>query len=224
MPSRHFCGRDQEILEIKRLFHEQGRNNQRILAVHGLGGVGKTQLCLSYVLHTAERYSAIFWINSTSEQTINESFRQIAQALVDWAARIQSEALNFSRIAFDMGLSQMVAPMTGEIIVGPGQFENLAKAVVKWLERPENSNWLMVFDSADDLEGLNLRACFPHASHGDILVSSRRLESALLGAGLEVKCLERQAGRDLLLGQANLEKDSKTFPTPQVAVSHSAST
>jgi Cdc6-like AAA superfamily ATPase len=115
--SRHFCGREAELLAIRTSLSEQEAKShaQRVVVIHGLGGVGKTQLCLSYVLHNKSSYKAAFWINASSDRTICDHFRQIAQALVDWAAQIRAAALNFSRIAFDLGLGQAVSPTTGEV-------------------------------------------------------------------------------------------------------------
>ncbi|KAF2417713.1 hypothetical protein EJ08DRAFT_703291 [Tothia fuscella] len=211
-PSRHFCGRGDELFQIVRMFHTQAeQRNQRIVGLYGLGGVGKTQLALSYTMAHSTQYRAIFWVESTSEQTIWNSFRQIAQSIVDWAVQIRSQAVNFTRIAFDLGFSQFVSPTTGEISVSVNQSLAIARAVKSWLERNENREWLMIFDSADDLDGINLQDYFPNSKHGDILVTSRRAEISQLGQGLEIKCLEPTAGRELLIRQAQLGAETNNF-------------
>ena len=50
-------------------------------ALHGLGGVGKTQIALEYAYRHALEYSAIFWIGAETEEQIGSSFRQIAETL-----------------------------------------------------------------------------------------------------------------------------------------------
>jgi len=40
------------------------------LALHGLGGVGKTQIALEYVYRHALEYSAVFWIGAEAVESI----------------------------------------------------------------------------------------------------------------------------------------------------------
>lgn len=215
IPSRHFCGRETELLAIRTSLNEQEAkaNAQRVVVIHGLGGVGKTQLCLTYVLNNKSSYKAVFWINASSKRTICDHFRQIAQALVDWAAQIRAEARNFSRIAFDLGLGQTVSPTTGEVSAETVYSSLIIRAVKAWLERPDNHGWSLVFDAADDLEEVDLPSFFPVAATGDILITSRRPLATQLGEGIEVKCLQPSAGRDLLLSEAQLDaKEGSSSP------------
>lgn len=46
-------------------------------------------------------------------------------------------------------------------------------SVKRWLSKQENSNWLMVFDNADDLSSVSLGKFFPAVSWGHIVVTSR---------------------------------------------------
>lgn len=215
LPSRHFCGRDDELHTIRDEFDAQSqRHAQRVVAVHGLGGIGKTQVCLAYAHGNVSRYTAIFWVNASSDQTINESFRQIAQSLVDWAVQLRSNSVNFSRIAFDLGMGSIVSPTTGEVSTSSNHSFKIVKAVKSWLESPQNKDWLLVFDSADDLDRIDLLAYLPQSPHGEILISSRRKESAQLGRGLELGCLQPQHGRDLLIAQAGIEGDGEYAVLP----------
>ncbi len=50
-------------------------------ALHGLGGVGKTQLALEYAYRYALEYSAVFWISAESVEQIHQSFLSIAEQL-----------------------------------------------------------------------------------------------------------------------------------------------
>lgn len=50
-------------------------------ALHGLGGVGKTQIALEYAYRRALEYSAVFWIIAETEERIIASFSRIAEAL-----------------------------------------------------------------------------------------------------------------------------------------------
>ena len=50
-------------------------------ALHGLGGVGKTQIALEYAYRYALEYSAIFWIAAESSETITSSLLAIAEVV-----------------------------------------------------------------------------------------------------------------------------------------------
>jgi tetratricopeptide (TPR) repeat protein len=77
-----FTGRE----EILAALHTQLSANQVIAltqsaALHGLGGVGKTQLALEYAYRYALEYSAIFWIGAETSESILSSLLHIAEAL-----------------------------------------------------------------------------------------------------------------------------------------------
>jgi tetratricopeptide (TPR) repeat protein len=77
-----FTGRE-EILEV---LHTQLSDNQVIAltqssALHGLGGVGKTQIALEYAYRHSLEYSAVFWIGAETEEQIVSSLLRIAEVL-----------------------------------------------------------------------------------------------------------------------------------------------
>src|SRR5579875_3485222 len=50
-------------------------------ALHGLGGIGKTQVALEYAYRYALEYSAVFWIGAETEEQIISSFLHVAEVL-----------------------------------------------------------------------------------------------------------------------------------------------
>ncbi|HEU5199220.1 MAG TPA: FxSxx-COOH system tetratricopeptide repeat protein [Ktedonobacterales bacterium] len=50
-------------------------------ALHGLGGIGKTQTALEYAYRYAQHYAAIFWIEAETSEGISASFLRIAEQL-----------------------------------------------------------------------------------------------------------------------------------------------
>jgi tetratricopeptide (TPR) repeat protein len=78
----YFTGRE-EILES--LYTQIGVDHAVALtqssALHGLGGVGKTQIALEYAYRHALEYSAVFWIRAEMEGQIIASLLRIAETL-----------------------------------------------------------------------------------------------------------------------------------------------
>jgi tetratricopeptide (TPR) repeat protein len=65
-PTPRFLGRDAELAELERLLEQSGR-----VAVHGLGGIGKTQLVLRYVqLRRAAYPEGQFWLRAAQESSL----------------------------------------------------------------------------------------------------------------------------------------------------------
>jgi AraC-like DNA-binding protein/transcriptional regulator with XRE-family HTH domain len=78
-----FTGRE-EILETvhTRLYAGQVVALTQSSALHGLGGIGKTQLALEYAYRHALEYSAVFWIAAETVESIVASLLRIAELLV----------------------------------------------------------------------------------------------------------------------------------------------
>ncbi|KAL8646466.1 MAG: hypothetical protein Q9210_006126 [Variospora velana] len=54
-----------------------------------------------------------------------------------------------------------------------GNVSNKASSFNEWLSRVENTDWLLIFDNADDLESVRIAQYFPDTSWGHIVVTSR---------------------------------------------------
>ena len=50
------------------------QDGRKIHVLHGLGGIGKTQLAIAYARKFQKVYSAILWVNSNSKDTLLQSF------------------------------------------------------------------------------------------------------------------------------------------------------
>lgn len=75
-----FTGR-QALLEKLHTCLSADQASPGIYALHGLGGLGKTQVAAEYAYRTALEYSAIFWIAAENAEHVIGSFQLIARAL-----------------------------------------------------------------------------------------------------------------------------------------------
>ncbi|KAL4804991.1 hypothetical protein BDV18DRAFT_161391 [Aspergillus unguis] len=74
-----FSGRAEELrLLDEHLADENGPHRMRSCLVHGMGGVGKTQLALEYLYRNSGRYSHAFWVRGSTEHDLSQSFIEIA--------------------------------------------------------------------------------------------------------------------------------------------------
>ena len=74
-----FVAREAELTEIHARLGGDG--SRRTVVLHGLGGIGKTQLITAYAKRHKENYSAIFWLNIKVEDALKQSFSKIARQI-----------------------------------------------------------------------------------------------------------------------------------------------
>ncbi|OCL02321.1 tetratricopeptide repeat domain-containing protein, partial [Glonium stellatum] len=75
----HFVGRDEELDRIHKKLENDG--SRKTVVVHGLGGMGKTQLALAYAKRHRDEYSAVFWVNSKDVDTLKQGFVAAARRI-----------------------------------------------------------------------------------------------------------------------------------------------
>jgi hypothetical protein len=153
----HFIGREAELQEIHKAL--SGDGSRRVVVLHGLGGIGKTQLSVAYAKRQKDSYSAIFWLNIKDVNSLKQSFAIMAR-------HISQE--------YPLAL-QLSGRDTNESL------DEVVDAVKAWLSRPNNSRWLMIFDNYDnpklprnsDPAAVNIRKFFPESYQGSIIITTR---------------------------------------------------
>jgi tetratricopeptide (TPR) repeat protein len=76
----HFIGRKSLLSDLHDKLHEvisQDYNHR--IALHGLGGVGKTQTALAYVYKYRDVYNAVYWLTASSQASLLSGFGEIAR-------------------------------------------------------------------------------------------------------------------------------------------------
>ncbi|CUS09290.1 unnamed protein product, partial [Tuber aestivum] len=115
-----FTGRKDLIESIKRL---SGCTSHTRIALHGLGGSGKTQIALEYVYQRASETDChVFWVQGSGLLKFIEGFRAIAQHV-----RIPLASAETNQ-------------------------EELLASTKRWFEGPDSGDWILVIDNADNEE------------------------------------------------------------------------
>lgn len=156
----HFVAREDELSKIHKTL--QGDGSRRVVILHGLGGIGKTQLSIAYAKRHKDDYSAIFWLNIKDEDSVKQSFAQLAKQI----SKEHPSAIPVSSQETKQNLDEVV------------------ESVKAWLSLPNNTRWLMIYDNYDTPElpgktdplAINVKKFLPEAYQGSIIITTRSSE------------------------------------------------
>ncbi|KJZ70348.1 hypothetical protein HIM_10277 [Hirsutella minnesotensis 3608] len=159
----------------------------RAVAIHGLGGAGKSQLALKYAESKRDRYNPILWIDATNKETVRSSFERCASelGLSGSGNEEQKSALADARTVL---------------------------TVLRWLrDRTEaDDEWLVIIDNADDFSW-GIMNVIPKGERGSVIITSQDDQSRkLIPAGCEeiqVDVMSRPEAATLLLHHLGLDID-----------------
>jgi hypothetical protein len=195
-----FVGRQQHLEKMRVIIgHGKQKYTQPLpLVIHGIGGVGKTQLVREYIHAHRTDFSSIIWINSRSLQTTQSSFVAFMQDILDFYAQMfRIKPTPYGRIAHHLGVASLVND-AGQLVGNLSNIDRVIGAVKRWLERKGNDDWLLVFDNVDDLESFRISDFFPNSASGTIILTSRRPECARHGEELKLEVMNETESVTLL--------------------------
>jgi hypothetical protein len=181
-----FVGRNAEIKGIEQFLHpSSSKPRRKIHVIHGLGGIGKTQLAIEFARKHHDRYSAVFWLEASSKDSLS-------QALADIALRLPQAELTADTIQ---------ELRNAKIDVGA-----VARGVLQWLSLPSNRHWLLIFDNMDldhtlkdkYPQAYNPEEFFPSADHGSIIITSRLLSLQRYGTGSKLGAVDDEEAMAIL--------------------------
>lgn len=188
--SSRFVSRPSDTAHLENCFlPRQSHNRRKVFVLHGLGGVGKTQLAVDFARCQQVTFSSVFWLNGRSEDQLKRSIAacvtRIPENQIPGKSRQQAETHS------QEGLDAAVA------------------TVMEWLGRPDNGAWLLIFDNVDkDYEeggatgAYDVRQYMP-GDHGSILITTRLSQLAQLA---QLDSSKRLTKVDSSLGRAIFEK------------------
>ena len=102
-------------------------DRRKICVVHGLGGIGKTQLVIEYAILHQAKYTAFFWLNGKTEESL-------IQSLMLLAARLPKG---------------QIADVNAGKVKGLEESRQKAQKVLQWFALKGNNQWLLVYDNID---------------------------------------------------------------------------
>jgi len=186
-----FVGRETELAQLSEwLVPQLSPPNQNVVALSGMGGVGKTQLSLAYARQYQGAYGSVFWLNAKDELSLKRDFALL------------SRRLSSGR------------PSLRQANISQEEEEEAMHETRSWLSEETNNRWLLLLDNYDDPKipgvksdtGYDIRRYFPYRVQGSILITTRstRLTFArplklqkLEDLKESVKILSVRSGRDL---------------------------
>ena len=183
---KDFVARDTEMTQLIQLLPTSSNQMRRkVFVLHGLGGIGKTQLSVEFARKYHRSYSAVFWIDGSSKD-------RLRQSIADLASRLPQHQLSEGSRDYSQN--------------GRANVDEVVEDVLKWLSQPANDQWLLIFDSVDrdnsvplrDSEAFDVKEYFPTADRGSILITSRLESLSQLGSDLKVQPVNEVQGKNIL--------------------------
>ena len=156
------------------------RSPKCIIPIHGLGGIGKTQMALTYATRIRETYQVIYWIDATSMESIKADSTRL-HGQIEKASNRTSEARSN-----DPDIRETIDLLTYTF-----------------------TSWLLIFDNADFVDLRMICNWFASTDDGHVLITTRKNAKDLVkGCDVEVDVMSLEEGRDVFLRNANIARPS----------------
>jgi len=188
----NFIGRDKDLRQLESFLEpEKGKIRRQLCVVHGLGGLGKTQLAIEYARQNKLRYSSMLWLDGSTEESLVQSILQNAK-------RIPGQVEN--------GVKQGTTFEESKV---------QALKLLQWFALDANNEWLLAYDNVDkayfsalkkDVDSLgsyDITEFFPEGDFGSILITTRLQRLSALGKSIHLRKLNRAESLDLLENISN---------------------
>ncbi|KJZ69757.1 hypothetical protein HIM_10840 [Hirsutella minnesotensis 3608] len=160
---------------------------RQIFVLFGLGGVGKTQLSIDFARRHQAAFSSVFWLDGRSED-------QLKRSIAGYIAKIPKDQV-----------PETSRRWTDSHTHSQDELDDAVANVMKWLEQPDNCEWLLVFDNVDKdwigqepgIGAYDPRRYLP-GDHGSVLITTRLSRLAQLGESRKLCPVNTTLGKAIL--------------------------
>jgi tetratricopeptide (TPR) repeat protein len=171
-----FVGRKEDIQLLEKRLRVADR--RQICVLHGLGGLGKTQLAIEYARAHRQKYSSVFWLDGATEESL-------VQSIVRNAKRIPGMDADVQRTKF-------------------AESKDQALQILRWFSLEGNNRWLLIYDNVDktsfragknDSESLaayDITDYLPDGDAGSVVITTRLSRLTVLGESLQLRKLNAE--------------------------------
>ena len=175
-----FVDRPSDIAELEQALLPRRQNGrQKVFVLHGLGGIGKTQLAVEFARRHHRKFSSVFWLDGRTEDSLKQSIAICANRIPEGQIAESSKAYSVTSV---------------------GDVDAVVKDVMKWLSRPDNTDWLTIFDNVDRESGgdyavpnaYDVTCYLPRADHGSVLITTRLANLEQLGGSWRLGRLSKE--------------------------------
>lgn len=182
----NYVERHREMQSMEKISLPTEENKQRrVFVLHGLGGIGKTQLSIAYARKHQDDYTATFWLNGQTRETLKQSIAGIASKLPK--DQISEAARNCTQ-------------------QGSEQLDKIIDEVLEWFSREGNGKWLLIFDNVDrdnsemvdDPETFDVDQYLPGSDQGTVIITTRQHRLRNLGDEMLVTSMTTEEGLKVL--------------------------
>jgi hypothetical protein len=185
-----FVGREVELEQLRTWLAPRPKR-QNVVALYGLGGMGKTQLGIHFARCSMDIYTSIFWLDAQDESTLKAGLARLA--------------------------AQVMGEQKSPSVFDSHEEERMVQQMRQWFSRPDNNGWLVLYDNYDDplVPGIttttsyDIRDYFPYRGHGSILITTRsprlgfakQLAVKKLDLNQSLSILATRSGREITGGK-----------------------
>ena len=178
LPSPDFIGRDDYLSILNRGFDEE--EGRCIYVLHGIDGIGKTEIALQYAERHISDYNTVIWLDATSIETLKADcqmiLRSYGQAVTDPDDTDQT-AVTFCRFIERRNDALLIFDNANYLTNDPGT-------------KQSSSYWLRRFIPSGNVDVIITTYC-----NGD-LPGTRALDICTLDADVALELLSRKASRE----------------------------
>ncbi|ROT37152.1 FabD/lysophospholipase-like protein [Sodiomyces alkalinus F11] len=176
---------EHHLLPQQSVSEEDGRC--KVFVLHGLGGMGKTQLAVDFARRHKPTFSSVFWLDGRSEERVIQSLAKCASRIPAGQIADRSRTRNISNL------------------VDKEDIRAAAKETLNWLALEENRDWLLVFDNVDQdpsseeavaTGAYDVRKYIP-GDQGSVLITTRLEKLAQLGTAKELKKVDKDLSKSV---------------------------